>query len=105
MAEFERVASVSEIPPGQMKPVTTSVGADVCLVNLDGEIYAIGDVCSHAHCSISDGDLEDGSVICPCHGGGFDVKTGEVTSPPPMVSVPVYQVRVEGDDILVAASA
>ena len=103
MAEFEKVATVSEVPPGRMKPVTVD-GTDVCLVNVNGEFYALGDTCTHAHCSISDGDLEDGSVICPCHGGGFDVKTGEVTSPPPMVGVPVFQVKVEGDDILVAPS-
>jgi 3-phenylpropionate/trans-cinnamate dioxygenase ferredoxin component len=102
LADFEKVAQLSQLPSGSLKPVTTASGAEVCLVNLDGEVYALGDVCSHAHCSISDGDIEDGSVICPCHGGGFDVKTGQVTFPPPMIGVAVYQVRVEGDDIFVA---
>ena len=102
MADFEKVAQLSELPSGSLKPVTIAGGTDVCLVNLNGEVYALGDVCTHAHCSLSDGDLEDGSVICPCHGGGFDVKTGEVTFSPPMMGVPVYQVRVEGDDILVS---
>lgn len=102
MAEFQKVAKVSEVPPNSLRPVQAG-GADVCLVNLDGEFYAIGDVCSHAHCSLSDGDIENGSVICPCHGGGFDIKTGEVTSSPPMMAVPVYPVKVEGEDILVEA--
>ena len=104
MAEFQKVAQVSDVPPGTIKPVQVG-DAEVALVNLDGQFYAIGDVCTHAHCSLSDGELEDGTVICPCHGGGFDVKTGEVKYAPPMVDVPVYPVKVEGNDILVAEPA
>ncbi len=101
MADFQKVAQVSEIPNNGLKPVQVS-GADVCLVNLDGQIYAIGDVCTHAHCSLSDGEVEDGTVVCPCHGGGFDPKTGQVVQLPPGAPVLSYPVRIEGDDILVS---
>lgn len=101
MADFRKVGQVGDIPPNGAKAVQVGSAA-VALVNLEGQLYAVGDVCPHAHCSLSDGEVEDGSLVCACHGSAFDVKTGEVTSPPATTSVPLYQVRVEGDDILVA---
>lgn len=103
MADFQKVAQAGEIPPNGVKAVRVGEAA-VALVNLDGQYYAVGDVCPHAHCSLSDGEVEDGSLVCPCHGSAFDVKTGEVTSPPAMTALSVYPVRVQGNDILVSES-
>lgn len=104
MAEFQKVAQVGDIAPNGVKAVQLG-GAGVALVNLDGQYYALGNVCPHAHCSLSDGEVEEGSLVCPCHGSAFDVRTGEVTSPPAMTPVAVYPVRVQGNDILVSEPA
>ncbi len=96
-----KVAEVSDLEPDTALPVTVG-DKEVALVHTQNEYFALDGICTHAHCSLSDGDIEDGNVVCPCHGGTFDPKTGEVVFPPPPVGVPVYPVRVEGDDILIA---
>lgn len=74
-------------------------GRPVAVANVGGELYAFDDTCSHKQCSLSQGDLEDTQVICPCHNGAFDVTTGEVTAPPPTEPVSTYRVRLEGDQL------
>ena len=76
-------------------------GEDVLLANLGGEFYAIGDECTHAGGSLSQGDVEGGVVECPVHGSPFDIRTGENTGPPAAEPVQAYPVRIEGEDILV----
>ena len=100
-SEFVKVAQVEEIPSGDMKLV--EVGDDqVLLVNLEGNIHACDDICSHSYASLSEGDLVgDSEIECPLHGATFNVITGEVTGPPADSSIRVFEVRVEGSDILV----
>ena len=74
---------------------------EIAIVNLDGQYYAISDICSHAHCNLSDGSIEDGRVWCPCHGSEFDVRTGAVVGGPAQEGVTAYPVRIEGQDILI----
>ena len=101
--EYTKVAQTDEVPPGSMKQV--EVGGDpVALINVDGEFYAIGGECTHAGGLLSEGYLEGHKVECPLHGGIFNVRTGDAESPPPDENVPVYQVKVEGGDILIAPS-
>jgi len=103
MGEFVRVAALSELPPGAMKGVWVDDVA-VALFNVDGEIHAIGDICSHAHAHLTDGALCGCEVECPLHGARFDVRTGRQLNFPAVVPVPRYEVRVEGNDILVNVS-
>ena len=103
MAEFVAVAKVSDIAPGETKGV--QVGSqDVCLANVDGTIYAIGGVCTHAGGPLADGYLEGNLLECPWHAGQFDVTTGEPVQMPVMDPVPHYEVQVEGDDIKVSTA-
>ena len=74
---------------------------DICLVNINGKFYAISNVCTHEGGPLADGTLEGYQVECPWHGSKFDVRTGEVTAPPASVPVPTYEVRVDGNNILV----
>ena len=74
---------------------------EVGLVNLDDGIYAISDVCTHDDGPLMEGDIEGEWVVCPRHGARFNLKTGEYTLPA-FAPVPRYQVRIEGDDILIA---
>jgi 3-phenylpropionate/trans-cinnamate dioxygenase ferredoxin component len=64
-------------------------------------VFAIHDVCSHADVPLSDGEVDDCEIECWLHGSRFDLRTGKPTGPPATTPVPVYPVRVDGDDVLV----
>ena len=102
MAEsgFVKVAEVSEISPGEMKVVEVG-DAQILLVNVDGNIHACDDICSHAYASLSEGDLNGDEVECPLHGSAFNVVTGEALTPPAEDSIRVFEVRIDGQDVLV----
>lgn len=68
---------------------------------MGGTFYGFGDTCTHMGCSLAEGDLEQTTVTCPCHGSQFDVTTGAVQRPPAPAPVSAYVVRVEGDAIQV----
>jgi len=93
-----KIASTSEVAPGKMIGIENQ-GRKVLLVNLEGRYYAIGNVCTHQGCTLSDGDLTGERVQCPCHGSIFNVKTGEVVQGPANRSEPSYEIEVEGDGI------
>ena len=99
---FVKVAQVSEIHPGEMITVDFPSGDAVLLANVAGVIHACDDICSHAYASLSEGDLNGAEVECPLHGAVFSVATGEALTPPADAPIKVYQVQIEGDDILVA---
>ncbi len=99
--EFVKVATINDLEPGAAKRVVVD-GQPVALFNVDGEFHAIGDICSHAHASLSEGYIEDDVVECPLHGARFNVRTGKNLSLPALFPVAKYEVRIAGEDILVA---
>jgi nitrite reductase/ring-hydroxylating ferredoxin subunit len=102
MPDFVKVAQVSEIRPGEM--IMVNVGSEqVLLANVEGNIHACEDICSHAYASLSEGDINGAEVECPLHGATFNITTGEALTPPAEDPVKVFAVQIEGDDILVAA--
>ncbi len=103
MPVFKTVAKVSEVGPGQLKHVELDDGTQVCLANVDGTVYAIGGACTHEGGPLAEGALDRTTVTCPWHGAMFDVTSGEVQGPPADDSEPKYEVRVEGDEVQVAA--
>ena len=100
MSEYTKVASLSELSSGEMKMVTVDE-EDILLANVDGTIHAVSDLCSHADASLSDGYIEEGEVECPLHGSRFNLTTGEALNLPADEPSKVYEIKVEGDDILV----
>jgi 3-phenylpropionate/trans-cinnamate dioxygenase ferredoxin component len=99
---FETVASVSEVAEGAVVQRVRSGGDAVCLVRFNGEISALSDICTHQHFSMSLGEvLLDGTLQCAWHGARYDCRTGEVKQDPATSPLPVFQVRLEGDKILV----
>jgi 3-phenylpropionate/trans-cinnamate dioxygenase ferredoxin component len=95
-----RVASLSELPEEGAVRIDVQ-GLALCVARSQGKVYAINDVCSHADVSLSEGDVEDGTVECWLHGSRFDLRTGAPTSLPATKSVPTYPVTVIGDDVFV----
>jgi len=94
------VAKVGEIPVGGVKIVRLD-DVPVAVFHLDDGYYAMEDVCTHDGGPVAEGAIIDGAVECPRHGARFDIRTGEVVTPPAIAPVPTYEVRVEGDDIKV----
>jgi glycine betaine catabolism B len=98
--EFLTVANTKDIQPLHMKEVQVD-GENICIVNVEGKYYAIGSICTHEGGPLADGTLEGYEVECPWHNSKFDVRTGEVTSPPASEPEPAYQVKVDGTNILI----
>ena len=98
--DFVKVAETKDIQTSQMKEVQID-GQDICIANVDGKYYAIGNVCTHEGGPLADGRLEGYEVECPWHQSKFDVRTGEVTSPPASESEPTYEIKVDSNSILV----
>ena len=97
---FVTVAKVGEIPPGGRKIVRLD-DQPVAIFHLDDGYYAIDDVCTHDGGPVAEGPLEGQVIECPRHGARFDVKTGAVLCLPATAPIPIYAVRVDGDDIQV----
>ena len=76
-------------------------GGNICVANVEGKYYAIGSICTHEGGPLADGTLEGYEVECPWHGSKFDVRTGEVTSPPASEPEPAYETKVNGNNILI----
>ena len=95
-----RIASLQDLPEEGAIRVDVQ-GKAICLARSQGSVYAISDVCSHADVSLSEGDVEDGTVECWLHGSRFDLRTGAPTGLPATKSVPTYPVTVIGDDVFV----
>ena len=84
---------------GESGPVEVAIVRDE-----DGELHAISDICSHGAVSLSDGEVEGCSIECWLHGSRFDLVTGRPTGLPATRPVPVYPVKIDGDDVLVSVT-
>ncbi len=75
-------------------------GSRIVVAALDGQWYAVADACTHAGCAFSEeATLEDGVIVCNCHGSEFDLRTGEVLRGPAEYPVRTYAVRVVDDQL------
>ena len=101
MADYVRACAVDDIPDEGAVRVTID-GTPVAVVRSEGEVFALLDVCSHAEVPLSEGEVEDGRVECWLHGSQFDLRTGRPCQLPATRPVPVYPVKIDGDDVLVA---
>src|SRR5437868_1836319 len=100
MGEFVKGAAASEIPPGEMAIVNLD-GQEVASANLNGELGALQNECTHRGGPLGEGILMGDVVECPFHAGQFNIRTGEVVNAPPSEPIATYAVQVEGDDIKV----
>jgi 3-phenylpropionate/trans-cinnamate dioxygenase ferredoxin subunit len=98
---FTRACALSEVPEEGVLGIEVG-GEPVAVARTGGEIYALRDVCSHAEVPLSEGDIYDQTIECWLHGSCFDLRTGKPTGLPATEPVPVYPVKIEGDDVYVA---
>jgi nitrite reductase/ring-hydroxylating ferredoxin subunit len=100
LMEYVKVASTKNLSSGGK--INVKIGnKEILVVNLNGKYYAIGNVCTHKGCKLSNGTLSEGKIECPCHGSVFDIKNGKVVSGPAKKSEPVFKIKIEGNQILV----
>lgn len=106
--KFHRVCKLNELRENEGRrfivPASDNSGdeVEIALFKVDGEIFALSNICPHQHTAlIYDGFIEDGCVVCPAHGWKFELKTGN--QPTGRKGLDVYQVKIENDEILVAA--
>jgi nitrite reductase/ring-hydroxylating ferredoxin subunit len=76
-------------------------GVVVAVFNLEGQFYVIDDACTHGPGSLSEGYIDGDVIECNFHNGQFDIKTGEVVSPPCMIPVKAYPTKVEGGTVVI----
>ena len=100
MSDWVSVVAVGDLLPGQHMTVEIE-DAEIVVINLEGEFYAIEDICTHDGSEISSGCLVDGSIECPRHGARFDIRTGEVTAPPAYEPVETFPVQIVDDVVQV----
>lgn len=98
--DFLKVAGTKDIQYSQMKVVDVN-GERICVANVEGKYYAIGNVCTHMGGPLAEGKLEGFEVECPWHGSKFDIRTGKVVRPPAIRPEPTYEVKVENNNILI----
>jgi len=97
---FVEIAKTEEIPSGQMKGIKKD-DKNILVTNIKGKYYAINARCTHAGGDLSKGKLDGSIVTCPRHGSKFDVTTGKAVGSPAKQDEPVYQLKIQGNSVLV----
>jgi nitrite reductase/ring-hydroxylating ferredoxin subunit len=95
------VGKTTEIIPGQMKKVSAD-GNEIIVINIDGSYFSIDDTCTHAGGSLSEGKLDNSTIICDWHGAQFECKNGKLIKFPAKIDdLRSYKVVIESDNIFV----
>jgi len=98
MADFVTITTTDQLKPGER--IIVEIGSRwIAVFNVDGQYYAIEDRCTHDDGPLADGELYGCEIECPRHGARFDIRTGKVTARPALVDVPIYEVRIVGNDV------
>jgi nitrite reductase/ring-hydroxylating ferredoxin subunit len=88
------LCSIDDVAPGAALKVEINDDLTLAVFNVEGEFFVTDDLCTHGPGSLSEGYIEDDVVECNFHNGQFNIRTGEVVSPPCMVPVKTYPVIV-----------
>ena len=99
-----RVCSTDEVRDGSALAFDVA-GTRVCVARVGDEWFAIGDVCSHADFALSEGEVwaDECEIECPKHGAMFSLRTGEPQTLPATTPVPVFPIRIDGNNVMVDA--
>jgi len=96
-----KVAEKDALQPGDRIVVEINDRLYIAVFRVGDDFFAIEDVCTHDDGPLGDGDLDGYEVECPRHGARFDIRTGEVRSMPAIRPVQRFDVKVDGNDVLV----
>ena len=100
MSEWVTVARADELAPGEWR-VADVGGAQIAVFNLDGQYYAIEDVCTHDGGQLTGGSVEGDQIVCPRHGARFCIRTGEALCAPAYEPTTIFPVRIENGEVQV----
>jgi 3-phenylpropionate/trans-cinnamate dioxygenase ferredoxin subunit len=98
--EYVEIAPASELPNGERLFVDLG-DKPIVIFNIAGQFFAIGDVCTHDDGPLGDGAIEGDNIVCPRHGGEFEIRTGKAVQLPVVVDIPAYPVIVKDGNIFV----
>ncbi|MFM1980741.1 MAG: hypothetical protein RLZ68_2006 [Pseudomonadota bacterium] len=98
MSQWTQTAEVSSIPEGDVIAVAVG-GTEVALYQVNGEIFATDNVCSHGHARLCEGFLDGHEIECPLHQGKFDVRSGQPTCAPVTEPLKTYPLKIEGGQV------
>lgn len=99
MSEWRDVCALKELKPNERKVITSPNGLELLLLNIEGEIFAVENVCPHDNGQLHEGPVEGTDIICPRHGARFCLRTGEVLAPPATEDIDNFPTRVNGSRI------
>jgi nitrite reductase/ring-hydroxylating ferredoxin subunit len=100
-ASFVPVMRLAEIPQGTMQTRMLE-GREILICHTREGVFALDNICTHAHARMCEGRLRATRLVCPLHGGSFDIRDGRVLGPPAVAPLPAHQVRVIDGTIEVA---
>ena len=103
-ASWHEVGDAGGEPEGTLRRVEVGETA-VCVARTGDGWLAFDDTCTHEECSLAEGELDGEVVICPCHGSEFDVRTGDVVTPPALDPLPIYEAREDAGTLFVRLAA
>jgi nitrite reductase/ring-hydroxylating ferredoxin subunit len=99
--QFQPALPLADIPQGSMRPVTLG-GREIVICHTKEGVYALDNICSHAHARMCEGRLRATRIVCPLHGASFDIRDGKVLGPPAVQPLLTFQVRVVDGTVEVA---
>jgi len=99
--DLVRIGSVGDLEEGEIRRVSVPGYEPLALCRSGGRLHLFADTCSHGMASLSEGDVADGQVFCPFHGGGFDVATGMPTERPCTIPIKVYALVERDGTVLI----
>ena len=103
MSDFVRIAKVPDVPdPG--KTIVEVNERLIGLFHVDGQFYALDDICTHDDGPLAEGSLEGHEIICPRHGARFDIRDGRALTMPATRATTIHEVKVENGEVLVKLS-
>ena len=86
------------------KPIKIDLdGTPVCVTKIGEEVFAVADTCSHSDASLSEGEVSNFKIECWLHGAEFDLRTGEVATPPASIPVETFEVNRNGDELTISS--
>jgi nitrite reductase/ring-hydroxylating ferredoxin subunit len=99
--QFQPALPLAEIPQGSMRPVTLA-GREILICHTREGVFAVDNICSHAHARMCEGRLRATRIVCPLHGASFDIRNGKVLGPPAVMPLPTFKVQVVDGTVEVA---